>query len=264
MKKIFILLIIVIGSFGCVFSETNGVWHLTQDIRPGTFGSDEISGDYSFMNSNVGIGTSNPNALLHVKGNSHTFIKVESPSNSYASYITFFESGIKKWSVGQNPKWSVGSNDFYIYNNDSWSGSGTKIKGLVIKSNNGKVGIGTNDPSSGLEVVGGLELHHPSNYSSIRADSDSTYLTICGGKDKWDNPKIKLYSWANDKIYYEARDHIFKSVDTKTGSGNELMIIKDNGNVGIGTTTPTVKLEVNGDVKGDSFCFNSGGCLSVQ
>ncbi len=51
MKKIIAILISIALLFGFAYADTNGIWHLTKDVRPGIFGSDEVRGDYTFIDN---------------------------------------------------------------------------------------------------------------------------------------------------------------------------------------------------------------------
>lgn len=42
------LVSLIVG--GIVFADTNGVWHNSEDVRSGTFGTDEADGEYVFEN----------------------------------------------------------------------------------------------------------------------------------------------------------------------------------------------------------------------
>lgn len=44
--NILIILLLVTGGF--VWADTNGIWLRSEDVRPGVFGGDEISGDFIF------------------------------------------------------------------------------------------------------------------------------------------------------------------------------------------------------------------------
>jgi hypothetical protein len=46
--------------------------------------------------------------------------------------------------------------------------------------------------------------------------------------------------------------------NTALGSANERMVIDHNGNVGIGTTNPTVKLDINGFLRSSALCMGFG------
>ena len=45
---VFITLFAICSSTFSLYADTNGIWNLARDVRPGTFGSDEISGTYVF------------------------------------------------------------------------------------------------------------------------------------------------------------------------------------------------------------------------
>lgn len=50
------LILVLSGISAFVWADSNGIWHEAEDVLPGTFGSDEVDGDYIFNNSKIGIG----------------------------------------------------------------------------------------------------------------------------------------------------------------------------------------------------------------
>jgi hypothetical protein len=91
-----------------------------------------------------------------------------------------------------------------------------------------KVGIGTTSPGSKLEVVGEIRLSEGSDYTGISTSGGDTIFT-------------NVSSGANNVRIFNG--------------GSERMRITDSGKVGIGTTSPSVKLDVQGqaDLLGNSF-----------
>ena len=114
--------------------------------------------------------------------------------------------------------------------------------GNSIFRSSGNVGIGTETPQNTLDVrgtfsVGGGDVAQTGiiripNNTEIRARSkDNSRDMIAFGTDGQDNI---LLGWNNDVLI---------------GRAANTSIAVDGGKVGIGTRTPTEKLEVNGDIK---------------
>jgi len=99
-----------------------------------------------------------------------------------------------------------------------------------FQSETGYVGIGTNNPTSNLEVNGKLKFTDNGEINS----NDSLHRILFRGTEK----KMELRE-SGDIIFSAGSD-----IGQETGS----MIIKSNGNVGVGTFNPTEKLEVNGNI----------------
>jgi hypothetical protein len=91
---------------------------------------------------------------------------------------------------------------------------------MTIVQSSGNVGIGTTAPGAKLEVVN---------------SAGSQLLIGYGG---------------NADNYYDATNHFFRSA---SGANNRMFINGSTGNVGIGTTSPDVKLQVRNDVNGNSL-----------
>lgn len=121
--------------------------------------------------------------------------------------------------------------------------------------NSGNVGIGTTSPSQKLEVLGNIKAGAGAadNYiSAIHSDGAETRLHGYGiymtRAINYIRPTVD-----NTKILYigtASQQWLTLSLDAATtqfsSNGSENMRISSSGNVGIGTITPSTKLQVNG------------------
>jgi len=99
----------------------------------------------------------------------------------------------------------------------------------LIVNPSGYVGIGTNNPSSALHISGGNNLTSQIRFTNTAPSPDNDWT---------------IGSYYNDQGLY------FRSNDNATN----VMVMLDTGNVGIGTTTPGAKLDIDGGffrIKGD-------------
>ena len=169
---------------------------------------------------NVGIGTTSPGTLLSLGST------VE--ANQFTTKLTLYDTG-PKYGFG-----ITGSQLNYISNGAHvFSNSGTSAEQMRITSN-GNVGIGTTNPGSKLTIV----------------TPDTNYLTSWGNDGGANNEYLSLYQTADDFIFTSNKNGsgVRKGIGiTATGADNTIpsgIYLKTDGNVGIGTTAPGVKLEV--------------------
>ena len=123
----------------------------------------------------------------------------------------------------------------------------TDSAGLTYDDTTGNVGIGTTGPYSNLHVSDG----ETSGLSSIKGDG----IVVTG------NPVARIYFEATNAsagnrvmgIHYDSNENLeIGSLSDNGGSWDVKSVASFNrdGNVGIGTTTPSEKLSVSGNIKG--------------
>ncbi|KZS40289.1 hypothetical protein AWE51_04860 [Aquimarina aggregata] len=179
----------------------------------------------------LGIGTVNPKGMLHIK---HT-----SPSYDGAGFILENHTSSSTYNI-------INSNNnlFIGYNNNpnaNYPQSSYKDR-FYIKSN-GNIGIGTINPKGKLHVNG-------DTYTSGKLYVDNnTYVkgNVSLFANEGENQSGTAYLQAKDKSGNSNIGFQFRT--QKAGNFINTLKINPNGNVGIGTTEPTEKLEIQGNIK---------------
>ena len=191
---------------------------------------------------NVGIGATSPGAKLDVNGD--VLIK----SGEYISWGTVGATSIEGSTASNKLQFRTNSSD------------------RMIIDSTGRVGIGTTSPGAKLEVKSTTAIaYNPSTYNS------GSILTL---KSPNANTNYSSIRFSNSAGNYEkfigsvqtgtnTADIVFQGFDRGAGIYKEYARIAENGNVGIGTSTPNAKLDVQGtqgqlfsvtdDLSGDIF-----------
>jgi hypothetical protein len=176
----------------------------------------------------VGIGTTDPVAKLHINGGD--FLLAGDYRSLYVGGRTnSFEDGIRmsldNAGNGYFDHRGVGNLHFRV---DSSQGATTR---MVIEAT-GNVGIGTNIPDAKLDIFN----------TGGNANSLSSAITYSG-------LTVKPYSSVDSKLTFSANSgntQIIQATNNSGSTGRQIALQPFNGNVGIGTTSPATKLEVEG------------------
>jgi hypothetical protein len=218
--------------------------------------------------TNVGIGTTSPGARLEVKS--------AAPDTFFADFISSTGSGSAKIYENSNSHPllymadATGTTTVVLNSSGvSYLTSGNIIIGgtadngdlLQVQGTSyfdGNVGIGTVNPSSKLDISGAVKIDTDGTYGSEYGmvgfgGTTDGYNRIFGRTTTADG--LFLASATGRGIFFRAN-----------GGNTDHMVVIASGNVGIGTTSPSAKLEVNGDiaVSGNNKVYSEGDTLTLR
>ena len=196
---------------------------------------------YIGSNGNVGIGTTSPSSKLEIE----SILDVGIPAlgadgGSFKDTVV----GVRGLVAGN------GSSGDYYLQVQRFDGNTTAYD-LLLQPNGGNVGIGTTSPNQNLVVGDGTTdtegrfYHSDASYTSIRGfgiymSRTNSYIRPVNDGSQHLNIGTQNNTWgtfgADANIYDLKRD------------GSSRLYINSSGNVGIGTTSPSEKLEVDGKV----------------
>ena len=183
------------------------------------------SAGYTYFNGgNVGIGTTSPDYKLEIlESSTWNALNIKS---SHTSGAGFTLSNSSRWSlISTGETAGAGKNKLGFHLTQAESGSGASSGYKMVINDNGNVGIGTNTPSTKLEIAGNVRIN--------------------GGEDSGS----QLVQWCdnNGHANIAAFDIFFKTGQNQ--SRTDSMIIDSSGKVGIGTNDPTNTLHVHGSAR---------------
>ncbi len=195
----------------------------------------------SYVNSSAG------NAPVFVLGRSRgTSVGTETVTSSgdALGYISF--EGVNSSSAAAQSMWIKATQDgtagatyipgrFEFYTGDNSTAPAERMR---INSA-GNVGIGTSSPTYKLNVKGDIAVEESTTDAGatlLFKRQDATARRLIGANPSGTTGVFDLIIGQNSSVW---RDVLF------TLNGGDKMIIKANGNVGVGTTGPLTKLHVN-------------------
>ena len=231
-------------------------------------------GGFNYFANNVGIGTIAPIDKFEVVGGIHTS-SFAATSKLKSAYFDYLESG--------NPGENI-TGRIHVIGPDTSTAGQFQIRGkstdgsvnnvLFQGTSAGNVGIGTVAPDAKFEVMGDAKFGSVGSQDQIQITSTNTGTTI--GNAVSQGPAVSLTNdaegegtlsslcFVNSAGQYSA---MIQGVNRTAGGGTnpsgelalltraqggsitEKVRIDHNGKVGIGTTTPTSTLDVEGDVR---------------
>ena len=180
----------------------------------------------SYFNAgSVGIGTTSPSKKLHVRSGDNEGMFMEGSSNG-GHWFDFKSANSNLWSMGAQP----GIMGWYNRTDNSYK---------MVISDGGNVGIGTTSPTGTygkLTVAGGILI----------LDDNNAKLEIGRYSSGASNSYIKLGANSNSL-------RVTNKNDTA-----DIFTIENGGNVGIGTTSPSGKLDISGGQYNTGLIVRSG------
>lgn len=223
-------------------SQVQGIWSIGPNYKVNTDSSNDFGNQYGITYAHHNAGT----------------LGDKKPIAGWQHQILFTSNGIRKAVISLSSGHAYFAGNIGIGTTEpknkldveggvvigaSYSGTYTAPSGGLLVQ--GNVGIGTASPSYKLDVAGNVGV----NEYIYHNDDSNTYLRflndmivgVAGGESL-------LYLVEGSQDYVKLGD----GGDVDINLNNDVFVRGSDGNVGIGTTAPGAKLEVNGEIQAGS------------
>ena len=219
---------------------------------------------------NVGIGTTVPPYTLSVVGNSiqinastaQAYFRANGRGIGNDAANVYSTNGTNRWSIGYLGASIAADGNFNIYDYDGTAGSR-----FTIDNGTGNVGIGTTSPNYILQ------LSKASSSTNQFSTSGQPTLSISNTDTTTNNWATIQFNNINSSqtstaIQTKFVDHVnnYGELHFATRGASNLasrMMIDQNGNVGIGTTSPAARLDITRtDSTAEMLMLNNSGANS--
>jgi hypothetical protein len=238
-------------------------------------------------NGYIGIGTTSPStnltvykasgdtAAILVDAVSDAVLQLNKSALTKASYVSFASGGVEQWITGSTDSNNLPTGaDFMI--------GTSKSDAKVYIQSTGNVGIGSTTPYSKLSVAGSAAFNGSVLASTFNATSTTVQSNFAGGlvsggelmvsKDAagaigpnitLNNPaggagwgsiiNFKQNTTQQGYLKFDYRTPTTWTMGLSTNGSTDAMTIDGSGNIGVATSTPKNKLDVNGFINTDLY-----------
>ena len=223
-------------------------------------------------NGNVGIGTTDPQSSLFINGSAlgdrtptaNTTLFSQASAGPAAELLG---AGASYSGNILNIKSNRTSSSDFNFIKVTGDDDGTPFYPFLI-TGTGNIGIGTTGPTEKLDVAGNIIFPYQNILESKTAEGAVVNLLDVTYGNRVGRTNVGRLFSDSDLLGFEIGQHGYASIYANAGDPAKMMgfyvnsaeriRIDASGNVGIGTTAPVYKLEVNGTAQADDYYSGDG------
>jgi hypothetical protein len=178
--------------------------------------------------------------IANSSGSNSAYVHFRLTNNTGAGLTQFINSSTRSIDGGVNT--ATIRND--IGNLQLQAKGGDSNKGIIVQENSGRVGIGISSPTSMLEINNADG--NTNTYLKLKNTTSGITNTASIGLKNFSGDADYAMQFYTSTSFATPTTTLYKFLNTN--ASQELLTIKNSGNVGVGTNTPLINFHVNGNI----------------